>query len=431
MQRSATARPRTTLDPMRYAVLLVVALAFCSAAQGSFPGANGRIVFMRAGTRRPGVVPRRCRPGDRIAAGARPRRGARLLADRREARVRAERDGVRRRRGRQRRDGRRRGRVPGVVARRRPPRRLALHRRRHAARRSRPHGRLGRAADGSRGSARRCPHGRPTARRSRSRRRLGSPRSLPRAGPRHRSRSESRRAAAHRGRPTAGRSRSSTRAARCGLPRPTAAARTRSRTRSHRRQAGAARPAWSPDGATIAFTSGADLCVTDLARLRPPRHAEPADRSDRARLASGLAACSERHRARSSPRRPARTTRSAATGTPARASRSSTPTSRRASSPSPRRRRSSSSTTSTRAVTVTTTLRGAARDGSIRAASLGFSTQPGEYEFTVAGLSRRRSRAAARSSSRQPGTSRPSRMRRSATARRRCSRAPPGPAGGP
>ena len=50
MQRSATARPRTTLDPMRYAVLLVVALAFCSAAQGSFPGANGRIVFMRAGT---------------------------------------------------------------------------------------------------------------------------------------------------------------------------------------------------------------------------------------------------------------------------------------------------------------------------------------------------------------------------------------------
>jgi hypothetical protein len=35
---------------MRYAALLVVALAFCSAAQGSFPGANGHIVFIRAGS---------------------------------------------------------------------------------------------------------------------------------------------------------------------------------------------------------------------------------------------------------------------------------------------------------------------------------------------------------------------------------------------
>jgi TolB protein len=38
---------------MRYAALLVVALAFCSAAQGSFPGANGHIVFMRAGSSDP------------------------------------------------------------------------------------------------------------------------------------------------------------------------------------------------------------------------------------------------------------------------------------------------------------------------------------------------------------------------------------------
>src|SRR6476646_3671617 len=38
---------------MRYAALLVVALAFCSAAQGSFPGADGHIVFMRAGSGAP------------------------------------------------------------------------------------------------------------------------------------------------------------------------------------------------------------------------------------------------------------------------------------------------------------------------------------------------------------------------------------------
>jgi hypothetical protein len=34
---------------MRYVAILVVALAICGAAQGSFPGANGRIVFARAG----------------------------------------------------------------------------------------------------------------------------------------------------------------------------------------------------------------------------------------------------------------------------------------------------------------------------------------------------------------------------------------------
>jgi TolB protein len=38
---------------MRAVVILVAALALCGAAQGSFPGANGKIAFARAGTSDP------------------------------------------------------------------------------------------------------------------------------------------------------------------------------------------------------------------------------------------------------------------------------------------------------------------------------------------------------------------------------------------
>ena len=106
-----------------------------------------------------------------------------------------------------------------------------------------------------------------------------------------------RRAAVLRGRPTERILRSSTTAARCGRQRPTAAARGRSRTRSRRPTSGAARPAWSPDGADDrVHVRSADLCVTDLAGIVAADHPEPADRSHRRRLASGLAARGERHR---------------------------------------------------------------------------------------------------------------------------------------
>ena len=95
-RRRSNARGPDYPGPDAFRRILVVALAFCSAAQGSFPGANGRIVFMRAGKLRPRAVARRGRPGDGIATGARPRRRARVLAGRREARVRREPHGVRR-----------------------------------------------------------------------------------------------------------------------------------------------------------------------------------------------------------------------------------------------------------------------------------------------------------------------------------------------
>ena len=156
---------------------------------------------------------------------------------------------------------------------------------------------------------------------------------------------------------------------------------------------------------------------------RPPRHAQPADRRHRPRVAPRLAARDERRRARSSPHRPGRTTRSAATGIPAYASSSSTRTSRRASSPSPRRRRSSSSTTS----------RGRHRhdDAAQRARDdrtgplLRLRTHPGRVRLHGHRVPRRRPapRLVRRDVCRARRRRR--RTRRSATARRRSSGAPP------
>ena len=257
-----------------------------------------------------------------------------------------------------------------------------------AALRSRPRGRLGRTADRPSPSTRPCLPGRPTARRSHSRRPAGSrpspaaggaatPVSLPEQRRRRRPVVVARRALC---------SRSSTRAAQVWV----------TRARRQRRAAGHAtrslRPASGAAAARVVARRRVDR-VHVRGRISASRDLAGAVRASRAtqqtaasvaRLAPRLAARDERRRRdrrgaagrerhgrlRLEPRR--------------RASRCSTPTSRRASSArraaggrlrEPPRAPADGDDDDARR----------ARDGRPRRASIGFATQPGEYEYTVTG----------------------------------------------